>query len=116
MGENNWLCPPIALIPRVLRHAQACSAKGTLVVPVWPSAAFWPLLCHSHAKGPFAPFIKDARELPQVATLFFPGLSVSVLFNGRMPNTRVLALRYDFEKHRSSHGCLLFSLLPALLL
>ena len=62
VGGNNWLCPPIALIPRVLRHAQACFAKGTLAVPVWPSAAFWPLLCH--ANGRFAPFIKDARELP----------------------------------------------------
>ena len=94
VGENNWLCPPIALIPRVLRHAQACSAKGTLVVPVWPSAAFWPLLCI--ANGCFAPFVKDARELPRVDTLFLPGLSGSVLFNGRMPNTRVLALHCDF--------------------
>ena len=25
-GENNWFCPPVALIPRVLRHAQHCKA------------------------------------------------------------------------------------------
>ena len=28
-GENNWWCPPIALIPRVIRDARACSAYGT---------------------------------------------------------------------------------------
>ena len=39
-GENNWWCPPIALIPRVIRHARACSAYGTLIVPCWLSAPF----------------------------------------------------------------------------
>ena len=34
-GENNWWCPPPALIPRVLKHAECCKAQGTLVVPCW---------------------------------------------------------------------------------
>ena len=33
------------LVPRVIRHAQACGAVGTLVVPCWLSAPFWPILC-----------------------------------------------------------------------
>ena len=41
-GENNWLCPPAYLVPRVIRHAQNCASEGTLVVPYWRSAAFWP--------------------------------------------------------------------------
>ena len=32
-GENNWWCPPPMLVPRVVRHAEACGASGTLVVP-----------------------------------------------------------------------------------
>eukprot|EP00731_Ephydatia_muelleri_P018538 Em0011g578a len=44
-GENNWWCPPPVLIPRVLRHAEGCRALGTLVVPCWESAPYWPLLC-----------------------------------------------------------------------
>ena len=32
-GENNWWCPPVCLVPRVLRHAQETAAVGTLVVP-----------------------------------------------------------------------------------
>ena len=29
-GENNWWCPPPMLVPRVVRHAEACGASGTL--------------------------------------------------------------------------------------
>ena len=43
--ENNWLCPPISLVPHVLKHALACMAQGTLIVPLWRSAPYWPLLC-----------------------------------------------------------------------
>ena len=25
-GDNNWWCPPLYLVPRVLRHAQVCKA------------------------------------------------------------------------------------------
>ena len=95
-GENNWWCPPISLIPRVIRHAQACGAKGSIVVPLWPSAPFWPMLC-PFKTGCFATFVREVRELPQVDSLFLPGLSGAVLFNGEVPNTPVLALRCDFS-------------------
>ena len=42
--DNNWWCPPVHLVPRVIRHAQNTNAKGTLVVPQWLSSLFWPLL------------------------------------------------------------------------
>jgi len=43
-GKVNWLCLLPYLIPRVLRHILNTSARGTLVVPGWPSAPFWPML------------------------------------------------------------------------
>ena len=64
--------------------------------PWWPSAAFWPLLCPSNT-GFFAKFVREVRELPQVDSLFLPGLSGAVLFNGEAPNTKVLALRCNFS-------------------
>lgn len=94
-GETNWWCPPIALIPRVIRHAQACSACGTLIVPSWLSAPFWPMLCP--IRGRFAPFVSEVVELPQQEGLFLPSVSGAVLFNGEIPNTAVLALRCDFS-------------------
>ena len=95
VGENNRLCPPIGLIPRVIRHAQACKASGTLVVPVWPAAPYWPLLC-PFGTWKFACFVREVRELPWVATLFLPGRSGACLFNGKTPNAMVLAVRCDF--------------------
>ena len=95
-GENNWWCPPIGLIPRVLRHAQVCRASGSIVVPLWLSAPFWPLL-YPYGTGYFASFVRDARQLPLVNTLFIPGLSGASLFNGETPNTKVLVLRCDFS-------------------
>ena len=44
-GDNNWLVPPVFLIPRVIRHMKSGKEHGTLVVPFWPSAHWWPMLC-----------------------------------------------------------------------
>ena len=93
-GENNWWCPPIPLIPRVIRHAQICRARGTLIAPLWPSAPFWPMVCS--ASGQYASFIVECKELPLSESLFLPGVSGVVLFNGKVPNTKVLALRCAF--------------------
>lgn len=43
-GEINWWCPPPYLVPRLLGHAWETRAVGTLVVPQWCSALYWPLL------------------------------------------------------------------------
>lgn len=39
-GENNYACPPICLILRVLLHMRNCKASGSLIVPLWDSAPF----------------------------------------------------------------------------
>ncbi|XP_072021557.1 uncharacterized protein [Amphiura filiformis] len=39
-NENNWLVPPIHLIPRVLFHMMRPGAAGTLICPQWYSAPF----------------------------------------------------------------------------
>ena len=44
-SDNNWLVPPTTLIGRVLCHIRDCKAVGTLILPMWKSAQFWPLLC-----------------------------------------------------------------------
>ena len=39
-GENNYVCPPICLILRVLHHMRNCKASDSLIVPLWHSAPF----------------------------------------------------------------------------
>ena len=97
--DNNWLCPPVYLIPRVLRHAQNTKARATLVVPQWVSSPFWPLL-YPDGINP-AGFVQDCLELPRYDSLFLPGRSGSNIFKG-VPNTPVLALRLDFGGSRNN--------------
>ena len=54
-GENNYVCPPICLIPRVL-HSN-CKALGTLIVPLWHSAPYWPMISAGGDK--FSDFVVD---------------------------------------------------------
>lgn len=68
-GENNWLVPPIYLIPKVLRHVVLCKATGTIVVPHWISAPFWPLLFD---KDSFcANFVADILDFSGIKTFMF---------------------------------------------
>ena len=92
--DNNWWCPPVYLVPRVIRHAQNTNANGTLVVPQWPSSPFWPLLFPDGVTP--AKFVKECLELTKTKTLILPGQLGSSLFKG-LPNTPVLALRVEFQ-------------------
>ena len=56
-GENNYLVPPVHLVPKVLKHMQYSQAKGVLVVPLWYSAAFWPQLIDTTSS--FKSFVKQ---------------------------------------------------------
>jgi hypothetical protein len=39
---NNWWCPPVSDVLKVLNKIKVERAKGVLVVPFWTSAFFWP--------------------------------------------------------------------------
>ena len=87
------------LVPRVIRHAQNTKAVGTLIVPQWCSAPFWPLL-FPNGTDP-AEFILEWLELPASAELILPGLSDANLFKG-FPNTAVLAIRISCDLEHNS--------------
>ena len=70
---------------------QICGAQGTLIVPHWPSAPFWPIICSSGDQ--FEEYVTHVMVLP----LFVPGRSGAVLFNNKVPNTKLLALCCDFS-------------------
>ena len=92
-GENNYLCPPISLIPRVLLHMKNCHACGTLVVPLWPSSPFWPMICSDgwHLND----FILAWMDLPTSKEAFTAG-SCGSLFGNEDLHFRMLALRVRF--------------------
>lgn len=87
--DNNWLCPPPSQIVRVLRHAQLCRARGSVIIPCWPSAPFWPLVCSGSG---YASFVIASIVLGSCADVFMPGRSGACV----LTNTPVLALRIAF--------------------
>lgn len=99
--ENNWLCPPVSVIVDVIKHAQACEAVGTLVVPVWPSAFFWPLL-KTLSSDP-TPVVVDSVTLPRRTDLIIPGPGQKLFYRNKpsvffgCPKFNMLALRIDFR-------------------
>ena len=58
--ENNLLVPPVSEIIRTIRKLECEKVRGTLVLPFWKSAAFWPFLLAG--PGIFKYFIND-REV-----------------------------------------------------
>ena len=51
VGEICWLVPPVNIIPSVLHYMSTQATQGTLIVPAWPSAVFWPLLWQHFARA-----------------------------------------------------------------
>ena len=101
--ENNWLCPPVCLITRVIPHLRACSAQGTLIVPFWPSASFWPVLVPQPEV--FMPGVIDSFTLPRVKDTFIPGRGQTLVYKRRpsiftgTPLFRVLGVRFEYSRY-----------------
>ena len=56
-NDNNWLCHPVSIIGSTIKHVRLCKGIGTLLVPIWESSYFWPLIYPNGLH--FADFIKD---------------------------------------------------------
>ena len=71
--EVCWWVPPLYLVMRVVKHARARAAKGTLTVPLWKSAPFWPVLCPDgiHLAG----YVKQWAKLQVSPWIFQDGRS-----------------------------------------
>ena len=96
-GENNWLVPPIYLIPKVLRHIVLCKASGTLVVPHWISAPFWPLLFD---KDSFcANFVADILDFSADQNIYVQGRNKNALFGSERFKSNVLVIRLEPMGH-----------------
>ena len=91
MGRREQLV--VHLVCRLLQHARVCNSYGTLVVPAWKSAPFWPLLCPDGHELGFASCVLEALVLPNRGDLIVPGRLGSVL---PVDYCQVLAFRIAF--------------------
>ncbi len=71
--------------------------KGTLIVPCWPSAIFWPAIKTKPGK-----FVKDSVVLPKIAQMCIPGEGQLIAYQKKpsvfmgTPSFDLLALRVEF--------------------
>ena len=93
--HNNWLCPPVYLTCKVIKHMELCCAQGTLIVPLWKSAHFWPILCSDGFH--WSTFIHDWVILPNFPNLFIRGKAKNSIFGSKPLAFVSLALHLDFS-------------------
>ena len=96
-ADNNWLVPSTHCIIRVIQHVLVCSAFGTLVVPYWPSNAFWPFLFASSLD--YQPYVVDSIYFPDPSGIFALGCFKDSLIGSDKFNSAVLAVRIDARNH-----------------
>ena len=87
--------PPVNLVPRVLKQIQEQRARGVLVIPFWPSAAFWPLLCVG--QGGFTRQITDWMDLPISKELYTPSTCGRGCFGTEDLCFRMIALKVNYR-------------------
>jgi hypothetical protein len=92
--HNNWCNPPFALIPNVLGVLKHYQAEATLVVPVWPSRPWWPMLARS--ANEFHDYVIGCVQLDPSAALFMPGPSAANNQGVGKPRWKVFLLRISF--------------------
>ena len=92
-GENNWLVPPIYAVIRTVKHVVACKAKGTLIIPKWTSAAYWPLIFSKHWS--YHSYVKDVIEFKNATGIYVKGTNCSSIFGTEPFITPVVAVLLD---------------------
>ena len=93
-GDLNWLFPPPYLVPRVLRHMSEGGEDGTLLIPEWHSAPWWPLLITK--LGAWQGFVTRFIRIHPYEGIFIPGAAASCVFTSGVPPFDLLALQLCF--------------------
>ena len=78
--DNNWLVSPVFSVLRVIKHLLFCKARGTLIVPKWISAPYWP-------------YIFDENLCYRT---YVPGTNPNSIFGKEPFITPVLAVKFQF--------------------
>ena len=86
----NWLVPLINLVIRCIKHLVACGDRGTLVVPKWTSAAFWPFLFDKNLK--YRSYEMDVIEFIDTACIYEHGSNKNVIFGTESFSTPAIAV------------------------
>lgn len=98
-GENNWIHAPYKLIGEVVEHMRSCRAVGTVIVPEWRGAAWWPLIAREEQ---WSRDVVDWRFLGNAVSWGRARMEVLVPARGAgldsLPLAKLYALRMDCSR------------------
>lgn len=103
-GENNWVVPPPNQIIKAWKHFQICRTRRAMVVPLWMSSTFWPILSSDGIH--LGKCVTDWVGIPEwnhPATS--PERSHNTLFRGEKLPFRLIAVYINWQapKERTSN-------------
>ncbi|VDI14245.1 Hypothetical predicted protein [Mytilus galloprovincialis] len=94
-SEINWIVPPPSLVSKCIQKMKQEKSIGTLIVPYWRSAPFWPILnVGIEGSQKFASFVGDSRVLS--SSVVMRGRGKNGLFGKTDTNFTLLALKIRF--------------------
>ncbi|CAG2237876.1 unnamed protein product [Mytilus edulis] len=73
----------------IIKKGISCRAEGTLVVPKWQSAAFWPLIFKQNSE--YACYVVDVLEFHETERIFVAGNNLNSLFANGKFHGKILA-------------------------
>ena len=91
LGKNNWIAPPPRLVADCVRKIKQEKCKCTMVVPIWKSAPFWPILFQGDEIK--SNFVHDFIKF-QPGKLTKRGRGKNGIFDGRPLKFGLMALRF----------------------
>ena len=94
-NDMNWLVPPVRLVPRAIRHAERCSARGVLIAPLWKSAPYWPMLCVDDVN--FQPWVTEVKVFERIEGILAMGDYKSSLLGSSKFKSPIIAVRFNFS-------------------
>ena len=90
VGEVAIMVPPISLVPRALSQAKLCRINCTLVIPLWSSSCFWPVILNDYSS-----FITDILRVKGSKVLLH-GRNINSIFGSGSFQGEILAINFDF--------------------
>ena len=90
-SDNNWLVPPIFCVMRAIKHLLFCKAEGTLIVPKWISAPYWPFIFDENLV--YRSYVVDVLEFKNTRGIYVQGTNQNSIFGAEPFYSPVLVVR-----------------------
>ena len=90
--DLKWFVPPIYLVGRVIRYLRLSRADGILVVPVWKSAYYWPMVSDLLVEN------KHVKGVVYLGNIYRHYRNTNSLFGSDRWRSKSVAIHYPFDK------------------